>query len=302
MTPVSHPTANEIDAVFHFMEQCDIAEFGEPDTSREDLEEVWSELDLGRDAWIIWDEQNNIIGYATVEHNHQRFTLDFCVHSQNSPAGTEELLMEKCEERIREIIADWGSDAKLPVTGYASNQNLRIQQLYERNGFSRHNYHYRMQIEITAPIRAPAWPENYLLAAYREEDELELYRLIDSAFNWEGHTMPAKDTWRNLLFRGGRYDPQLFIMVRDAGKIIGAVLAYDDGGSGWVRQLAVHPDFQGKGLGSLLLQHIFNVLSQRNISSVGLGVSSKNLKAFQFYERNGMHCSREFIEYQKEME
>ena len=36
---------------------CDIEEYGEGDSSREDLEEQWSEIDLSRDAWVAIDDR-----------------------------------------------------------------------------------------------------------------------------------------------------------------------------------------------------------------------------------------------------
>ncbi len=61
-----NPDPDQINDVLEFMNRCDIAEFGEPDTSREDLEQLWSEIEISRDAWIVRDEQRDITGYANV--------------------------------------------------------------------------------------------------------------------------------------------------------------------------------------------------------------------------------------------
>ena len=130
---------------------------------------------------------------------------------------------------------------------------------------------------------------------------MELYHFIQRAFDWEGHEDTPIDLWRNLVFRGGRFEPQLFVLVRDAGRLVGAALSYDEEGSGWIRQLAFHKDYRGQGHGSLLLRHMFYLFQQRNAASVALGVASVNANAVNFYERNGMYRSREFIEYRREL-
>lgn len=300
MTLVNHPLQQDIDDVFNFMNLCDIAEFGEPDTSREDLEQQWVEIDIERDAWLARDLQGQVVGYCDVVKENERFNIDIYIHPVLSPEGLEDSLMQNCEARIRELASMDGLHSTSTLVGYATRSNAR-QQIYEKYGFERVNYHFRMQIDLPEPVAPPQWPAHYWLDTYRESDEVELYRLIDSAFTWPGHVMPSLEAWRHHIFRGGRYDPQYFILVRDGERLVGAALSYNEEVHGWIRQLAIHKEYQGKGLGSMLLRQMFSLYSQRNIPRVALGVSSKNENACQFYERHGMYRSREFIEYQKNL-
>lgn len=295
----TNPDNSHLDEVLGFMNRCDIAEFGEQDTSREDLEQLWSEIDLAQDAWIVRDEQQRIIGYANVSDASEGYQMDIYIHPSETPVAVEDDLMTLCVDRARKILAGAPPETKPFLTGYATGQNQRLQRVYETAGFERHTYHYRMQIDLTTPLAEPQWPVNFKLSAYRPEDELELYHLIQRSFDWEGHTDTPIDHWRNLVFRGGRFDPQFFVLVRDGGRLVGAALSYDEGGSGWIRQLAFHKDYRGQGLGSLLLRHMFFVFQQRSAASVALGVAAVNESAVSFYERNGMRRSREFIEYRK---
>lgn len=299
MTAILHPSMQDFEDVFQFMNRCDIEEYGEPDTSRQDFEELWSEIDLDQDAWIIRDDQNNLIGYASIREATTSYIQELYVSLELSPIGIEDQLMKVCEDRAKQQISFSHQLEKSSITGYAVSVNQRLQQMYERFGFARHNYHYQMRIDFTEPYAPPQWPQQYRLESYSEKYEQELYHLIESTFDWSGHTMSSIDSWRNLLFRGGRYDPELFVLLRDGTRLIGAALSYFEDNSGWIRQLAVHKDYQGEGLGALLLKHMFGVFSQKNASGVGLAVSSQNEKACHFYERNGMHRSREIIEYRK---
>lgn len=294
---VDHPDQTKLDEVLDFMNRCDLAEFGEEDSSREDLEQLWTEIDLEQDAWIVRDEQQRLFGYANITPAGDGFQMDIYVHPVDSPTVVEDELMRFCLQRASQLARGAAPDTKPGLKGYATSKNLRLQRVYEKAGFCRHTYHYRMQINLNTPLPAPQWPPNFELSAYQPEVELELYHLIQRAFDWEGHVDSPIDEWRNLVFRGGRFDPHFFVLVHDAGRLVGAALSYDEGGSGWIRQLAFHKDYRGQGLGSLLLRHMFYVFQQRGAASVALGVAAVNENAVSFYERNGMHRSREFIEY-----
>jgi len=298
---LQNPLNQNLEEVFEFMNLCDIAEFGEPDTSREDLEEQWSEIDVTQDAWLARNPQGQVIGYADVARSVETYQMDLYIHPDLSPDGLGDIMMQRCENRVRELSVKQGTESKPVLVGYATRTNPRLQKIYEKFGFERVNYHFRMQIDLPEPVAPPQWPDEYQLDTYCDTDEMELYQLIESAFDWPGHVTPSLEAWRRHIFRDWRYDPQYFILVRKAGKLVGAALSYNEGVHGWIRQLAVCKEYQGKGLGSTLLRHMFSIYSQRNVPRVALGVSSKNENACQFYERHGMYRSREFIEYRKRL-
>jgi ribosomal protein S18 acetylase RimI-like enzyme len=288
-----------LDEVLQFMIACDISDFGEADSSREDLEEQWDEMDLAKDGWVARDTRGNIIGYAGVTGKNSRYGIDLYVNNPLSPEGLEDELMGKCLERANELAFQTPNTDTVHLIGYATSVNQRLQGVFEKNGFDRHTYHYRMQINFNGPVEPSLWPEEFTLSSYEEDDETELFQLIQSTFTWEGRTPISIDRWRNLVFRGGRYDPEFFVLVRTNGKLVGAALSYAEKTGGWIRQLAVAKDYQGKGLGSRLLLHMFSVFYKKGLPGIGLGVASLNSKAWHFYENVGMYRSREFIEYRK---
>lgn len=296
MTILEHPKHENLDEVFAFQVECDIAEFGTPDSSREDLEELWTEIDLSRDAWLKRDAAGGLSGYANVSSTPNGLQMDIYINVHTSPAGLEDELLQACLARASEIIEE-KPDKEVILTGYASSVNPRLQGVYERSGFTKHTWHYRMQIDLAAQPAALPWPEGYTLEVYKPEYETELHGLIESAFAREDRVPTPIEMWRNLVFRGGRYDPGLFILVIKDNQLVGAALSYDEGDYGWIRQLAVRPGLQGLGLGGLLLRHMFSVYWQRGIPRVALGVAARNENAVKFYERAGMQRSREFIEY-----
>jgi ribosomal protein S18 acetylase RimI-like enzyme len=295
---IQNPSKNAFESIFKFILSCDIEEFGEEDSSREDLEEQWRQLDPQKEAWVAVDMEEKIVAYACLSGHETRHTLDLYIHQTQTPRGLEDELAAKCLHRAKELL-EGSYKEETTVVGFSTSGNYRLQKALKNCGFEPHTFHFRMQKDIHLPIEKEQWPEEYFLSSYTEEDERELYLLIIEAFEWKGHTKPPIESWRSAIFRGGRYDPHYFVLVRYGKRLVGAALAYAEEKGGWIRQIAVVKDFQGKGLGGRLLRHMFWKFSQAGLSSAALGVASVNSNACQFYERNGMQKVREFIEYRK---
>lgn len=68
--------------------------------------------------------------------------------------------------------------------------------------------------------------------------------------------------------------------------------------SGYIRWIAVHPDFQGKGVGKILMQFAENKIF-KNASNVFLLVSDFNVQAQAFYQKRGYKKVGELEDYYK---
>ncbi|MNT84094.1 ribosomal-protein-alanine N-acetyltransferase [compost metagenome] len=62
--------------------------------------------------------------------------------------------------------------------------------------------------------------------------------------------------------------------------------------STYIKNLVVHPRFQGRGLGRALLLQAFKVFQQRREGFVDLKVREDNLQARRLYESVGMRAIR----------
>ena len=71
------------------------------------------------------------------------------------------------------------------------------------------------------------------------------------------------------------------------GTIIGSVLGSDDGRRGWINHLAIHPDYQGHGLGRLLITTIETRLKAQGCEKINLLINGPNQKVVPFYQANG---------------
>ena len=297
MYQINNAYPQDLEEVFSFQVQCDIAEFGEQDSSRDDLEELWSEIDPARDAFLVRKDSGGLVGYGCVSGAHSGLQVDIYIDPHSSPEGVEDELMRACVARAGRRFSIEKTHQEVHLTGYARVTNPRSVSLFKRWGFNEQKRHYNMAVELPGNYPVPQWPTGYKLSAFAPGEEHELYEFIEKAFSRPDREPSTFEFWRNLLLRGGRYEPELFLMVREGERIVGAALSYAEEAGGWVRQLGVAANQRGKGLGSLMLQQLFHQFSRRGVKRVALAVSGENANALRVYERAGMHRSREYIEF-----
>jgi hypothetical protein len=63
---VRPPNNDDVQTVYDLIVACDIAEYGEPDSTIGDLMDEWSSIRLERDAWLLYDKGDELVGYAAV--------------------------------------------------------------------------------------------------------------------------------------------------------------------------------------------------------------------------------------------
>ncbi len=128
--------------------------------------------------------------------------------------------------------------------------------------------------------------------------------------------MSAKDTIRILKYRIDDYDqvislwqsvglimsrsnsPQglarlikrgadLFLVAYAGDRIIGTIMGRFDGRRGWINHLAVAPDRQNCGLGTLLVRRVEERLKLKSCDKVNLLIEPANASVQSFYEKLG---------------
>lgn len=70
------------------------------------------------------------------------------------------------------------------------------------------------------------------------------------------------------------------------GKLVGTILGIFNGRRGWIYHLAVHPDFQKRGIGSLLLQKTEEAFKKLGAKRILLWVKKDNLGVTNFYQKH----------------
>ncbi len=79
----------------------------------------------------------------------------------------------------------------------------------------------------------------------------------------------------------------LFLVVNKDGKLIGTVLATQDGRKGWINRLAVHPEWQRRGIATKLLKEAENHLHGLGIEIVTCLIEDYNRSSMEFFQHAG---------------
>ncbi len=79
----------------------------------------------------------------------------------------------------------------------------------------------------------------------------------------------------------------LFLVACDEEQIIGYIGMYQVMEEGDITNVAVRPDCQGQGVGSLLVEALFHAAARRGIREITLEVRAGNVHAIRLYEKHG---------------
>lgn len=94
-------------------------------------------------------------------------------------------------------------------------------------------------------------------------------------------------------------NPDGFIGTFADGTLIGTVLVTDDGRRGWINRLAVHPRYQGGGLGAKLIRAAEGLLSQRGLLILTALVENENTVSRHLFSSSGYDLLPEVLYYRK---
>lgn len=303
---VRPPTLEDIPAIYSLLAACDIADFGEVDSTEAELRAEWQSpgFDLTRDAWEVALPDGSIIAHADIyDTRHGPLYASIFVHPDQRGHGIGAYLLRRVEERARECIATAPEGTLVTVNFGMNHYNEASRRFAERAGYSLIRSYWRMAIDLDAARSLPEqrWPDGIVLRTFiRGQDEHAVYSAVEDAFadHW-GHVPQPYDEWLQLMDRPD-FDPSLWFMAMDGDQIAGVAQCRVRLDNGWVGRLSVRRPYRQRGLGTALLLHVFREFQRRGYRSVALGVDSQNLTgATRLYEQVGMRVTRQFDSYRK---
>ncbi len=303
---VRRPTMDDVEAVSDLLNVCDIAEYGEPDITLDDLRTEWQAptFHLDTDAWMIIAPGGKPVGYADMgQRQHAKIYTFVRVLPEYASQGIGEHLLQLAEAWGCRHMAEADPQVRVTLNSWASFNNEVAQQRLERAGYEVIRRHWRMEIDMEAAPPKAEWPEGVTVRTFQPGMERQIFEMIDTAFqdHW-GHMPGNFEEWRHWTIERETFDPTLWFLAFEGEQIAGGSLCTTFMDIGWVDTLAVLRPWRRKGLGMALLLHSFGELYRRRRRKVGLGVDSQNLTgAARLYERAGMHVARQYISYQKEL-
>ncbi|RWF32146.1 MAG: GNAT family N-acetyltransferase [Mesorhizobium sp.] len=143
----------------------------------------------------------------------------------------------------------------------------------------------RLRKTLDDDLLPPHWPEGFVMRGFEPADARPLHALLTEVFD-DGTDGPF-DEWWPRISGDAEFDPALCFLVIDArGLLAGAALCW---ATAFVKDLAVHRQARGRGIGEALMRHAFIAFRERGAAHVDLKANTvENAAALRLYERLGM--------------
>lgn len=90
-------------------------------------------------------------------------------------------------------------------------------------------------------------------------------------------------------------NPDTCLISEINDRIVGVIIAGDDGRRGYIYHTAVDPEFRHKGIGSMLVSVVMEALKQQGVNKVALVVFEKNLAGNAFWEKCGFTVRNDLV-------
>lgn len=278
------PVPDDIDGVLAVITARDVADLGAPDFTREDLVQEWdlSDFSPARDAAVVEDGEGRIVGYVAV----RRAGALVAVAPEDEGRGIGTVLLRFTEQRQRELGVPRHRQ-------WVAAVNEPGQALLRAAGYEPVRSYWRLERPLAKLDPAPEVPAGLALwHPDTERDAADLHSIDDAAFapnpDYQPQTLAA---FREEHLDAHDLDPELsWIAGRESDRrVVGFLLARRrDDSVGYVDILAVAPDHQRGGLGTLMLQRAMAGFAAAGLASAQLAVASDNPRALRLYERAGM--------------
>ena len=237
-------------------------------------------------ASFVAETEAGVVGHAAIDGNE----IDVGVAPAERRRGIGTALLRRAEEAASENV--------LTLTGLASEPWGA--PFAAANGYAKTAEVWLMGIELPDRIPVPRWPEGVTVRTFRGDDEeaRRVKALLDLAYAAEPFHHPRPfEHWRRFMLEDPMFDAKAWFLAEAKGEIVGAALNWDEG---FVKDLVVHPDWRGRGLGKALMLQTFAEFSRRGLPRVTLKTDSNNpTQAWRLYERVGMKTERTYEIFEK---
>lgn len=154
---------------------------------------------------------------------------------------------------------------------------------YGRKLLERYGYTYSFS-EATFEAKAKAMPsvENLYIRPYMEIDQEPLIDILSVAFG------DIREESMELIVYNTTVPGRKMWVAELDGEIVGTVSSAKEGDTQWVTALAVHPNKQGKGIGTALIKWVQDFAFRNGDKKIMLDVEIENERALAVYEKAGL--------------
>ncbi|MCJ7650319.1 MAG: GNAT family N-acetyltransferase [Candidatus Lokiarchaeota archaeon] len=127
-----------------------------------------------------------------------------------------------------------------------------------------------------------------------EKFTMESYEDIVDLWRKSGISVGSTDT-KNEIERMLQRNPNLFLIGKIDNKVIGAVMGGFDGRRGYVHHLAIDPDYQRRGFGTMIIENLIKKFRKIGVHKVHLFIEKDNKELVEFYMNLGWEIRDDLI-------
>ena len=274
--------AEDAEAVFELYADWQRSNYGQVEIGRE----MYDTILASADGSFVAELDGRIVGEADASGGW----IDVGIAPSVRRRGIGTALLQAAE----------GTATAKPTLLMALQSDVPGAAFAQANGYEKAWEVWLMGIDLPEAIPEPEWPEGVSVRTYggEEAEAREIKELLDLAYAEEFHHQPATfESWSRFMFEDPMFDATVWFLAVADGKIVGAALNWDEG---YIKDLVVHPDWRGRGLGKALVYQTFGEFKRRELPRVTLKTDSNNpTDAWRLYERAGMRKERTYEIFQK---
>lgn len=113
--------------------------------------------------------------------------------------------------------------------------------------------------------------------------------------NTPGMGLNSVDDSKEGIEKFLKRNPATCFVAEEDSKIVGVIMAGNDGRRGYIYHTAVLPEFRGKHIAKILVENAMSALEKEGITKVALVVFEKNQNGNGFWEKIGFTVRNDLI-------
>jgi mycothiol synthase len=286
-------TLDDLDDVAALVREWDLKYVGESEAARAMLQFEWgaAAFDMERDTRVIHTADGALAAFAqhsTPDPELLRYEAFGPVDPSFEGRGLGSAIVDWTETQTRSRIRE---DAPARLWHSVQTGNVGAIALLEAYGYIAIRSFWQMAMDLDDSFDAGAVPEGVTIRpVVMEVDGPAAQSVLNTAFRSHfGHVEETFEGWLAQQEADDTWDPTLGLLAEVDGTIVGFSNNGVIDGTGYVFELGVLPEMQGRGIGRALLRHSFAMLAARGIRKGRLGVDTQNATgAVELYRSVGL--------------
>jgi ribosomal protein S18 acetylase RimI-like enzyme len=253
-------------------------------------------------GYVAVINEKEAVGYTYFLVNQSKGIIGalYVTRMNNAQAVTRELL-----ENTIACLKDYSNISRIEAQIMPFN-NLDLTSTFTQNGFT-YYLRYYMDIDLASyegkadvhsQDRLRPWDSAYIERAgemtflsYRDQVDAEICEDYCSQQGCTGYLRSLVENPGCGIFM----PDNSFMALDEHGNLCGYVVCCSiSSGCGMIPQIAIHPSYQGLGLGDALMHRSLQQLRNMGFRAASLTVTQKNQRAYDWYQRLGFKIRKAF--------